>query len=71
MAELKPCPFCGYADISVTVNTRCVKLWCPMCGVRMTRGGKKESYSSIGMCRKYVMPIAIDAWNRRADDGMV
>lgn len=67
MTELKPCPFCGWSHISVTVNASCVKMWCPGCGARMTRGGKKDSYSSIAMCRRYVMPIAVEAWNRRAD----
>ena len=68
MTELKSCPLCGCSDISVVVNTLCVKMWCPRCGVIMTRVGKKDSYSSIGMCRKYIMPVAIDAWNRRTED---
>lgn len=66
--ELKPCPFCGNEEISISVNTVKVTLWCVRCGCRITRGGKKP-YKSIGNCRRFIQPLAVEAWNRRINNG--
>ena len=65
--ELKSCPFCGSERICKSISTTQVKLWCARCGARMTRGGGKQ-YASIGNCKRYVEPIAVEAWNRRVND---
>ena len=65
MAELKPCPFCG--DKSDLIQTTCLNngcvlyhvyhysLRCPTNGIRTENRPTAEE--------------AIDAWNRRAEDG--
>ena len=65
--ELKPCPFCGSERIVKSYNTVQVKIWCEMCGGRITRSNGKQ-YACIANCRRYVEPIAVDAWNKRAND---
>lgn len=65
MAELKPCPFCGGDNIAKFINTVQCKIWCQSCGARITRSNGKQ-YKSIGVCRRYVEPLAAEAWNRRA-----
>lgn len=60
MAELKPCPFCG--SKAKTVMSRDGK-W---------HGVKCGNYGCIGndISPEYELPSrAIEAWNRRADDG--
>jgi hypothetical protein len=64
---LKPCPFCGNDRIGTNANTVKVTIWCERCGARITRGGGKQ-YASIGNCKRYVEPWAVEAWNRRATD---
>lgn len=66
--DLKPCPFCGGDEISISANTVKVTIWCVRCGARITRGGKRMKYASIANCRRYVEPYAVEAWNRRAND---
>lgn len=64
MAELKPCPFCG-GEAAVYWHCRIVKhkaaqthyrCGCKECGLRFPK------YSGTG-------EEAIEAWNRRAEDG--
>ena len=61
MSELKPCPFCGCAQIEVYANPNNAlkhfgieqyKVCCVNCAAQLYRGKKQE---------------AIDAWNRRAE----
>lgn len=62
MAELKPCPFCGSSDChtrrhinNYSEEWRGVK--CCKCGVELAN-------------RNFDIPTdAMDAWNRRTDDG--
>lgn len=67
MTDLKPCPFCGNEKIGKHCNTIKVTIWCERCGARITRGGRKQ-YSSIGICKRYIEPLAVEAWNRRANE---
>ena len=63
MAELKPCPFCGCTPIVMAnqfrhgQTTYLVKCNCIDCAVIPTTYEHSEMYS------------AIEAWNRRAEDG--
>lgn len=65
MAELKPCPFCGGKSVirnnafRVLVNAR-VDIYCKRCGVRTME------YKGIDWDDTHRM--AIEAWNRRAED---
>lgn len=61
--ELKPCPFCGCTRIEVYPNPNNelryygieqYKVSCVNCAAQLYRGEKEE---------------AIEAWNRRADNG--
>ena len=58
MAELKPCPFCGCTDIRVARDTDAIierhRAICFKCSAQMYRGTAEK---------------AIEAWNRRAEDG--
>lgn len=59
MAELKPCPFCGnsaYTHISYKIHSRKVRYVtkCTKCNANMEYRSEKA---------------AIEAWNRRAEDG--
>jgi Lar family restriction alleviation protein len=61
MDELKPCPFCGSDRITIMVrlpfNDEVVGyyVFCSGCGARSALNFSEE--------------IAIEAWNRRAEDG--
>lgn len=54
--ELKPCPFCGSENVSGTqhLNPNNYEIICMNCYARMRRTAKRK---------------AIEAWNRRANDG--
>lgn len=54
MAELKPCPFCGYSNIRLT-NWGLYRCWCPNC--------KAQASDEI------TAKEAKEAWERRADNG--
>ena len=59
MSELKPCPFCGCkAEIKrIPVNTiQRYSVSCMVCDAALDKLFMNEEF-------------AIDAWNRRADDG--
>lgn len=66
--ELKPCKYCGanWRYISTTISY--VEISCACCGATVKEYGKKASYKSIAACKRYVMPKAVTAWNRRAGD---
>ena len=59
MAELKPCPFCGYKGIEILKSENEYLYYpyisqCQMCGASARCGRTKQE--------------AIEAWNRRAVD---
>lgn len=65
MAELKPCPFCGSHNVLLRhydpydgYHGDCGvwEAWCVICEANIERRQEEE---------------AIEAWNRRADDGKV
>ena len=72
MAELKPCPFCG--DKFPTQNQTTVKRYirCNTGNNLLTDNDSYEIACRICGCRTAVwcdMSRAIEAWNRRAEDG--
>ncbi len=62
MDKLRPCPFCG-AEPIVTGQYNMAAEWywcsCPKCHISQTGNGYRSRFE------------AIDAWNRRTDDGPV
>jgi Lar family restriction alleviation protein len=59
--ELKPCPFCGGKSIITKHHNRFCEWWivsCPKCHI-----------SQIGSEYEFSFE-AIEAWNRRANDGV-
>ena len=65
MAELKPCPFCG-GDASLMheekgINKDGSVVMCKACGIKGQWIEKSYRYASDA--------LAIEAWNRRADNG--
>ena len=70
--ELKPCPFCG-GHGRLEIDSRCegfgcnttyVYVTCQNCGAS---GGKADSYF-CGSDETYLKLLAIDSWERRADN---
>jgi Lar family restriction alleviation protein len=66
MAELKPCPFCGgEAELHHKIEPLCIDaysyVYCTKCGVTTEAFPKSFDHSSDEK--------AIEAWNRRAEDG--
>ena len=60
MAELKPCPFCGGEAVVTKHHNRFIDWYlcsCPKCHISQT--GSEYGFRFE----------AIEAWNRRADDG--
>ena len=60
MAELKPCPFCGYKRVAILEDENEYLAYryssqCQKCGASARMGRTKQE--------------AIEAWNRRAEDG--
>lgn len=72
--ELKPCPFCGReAKIKAVIKSYGFTIWCACeCGAR-TEGfcpdtnKEDDTMENIEKCKKR----AIEAWNRRANDGKI
>lgn len=56
MAELKPCPFCGYKQINIIKGKYAWTIHCcnADCGAMVVKSLKKR---------------ATEAWNRRVEDG--
>lgn len=70
MAELNPCQKCGSAETSKTITTYYVEIMCLGCGatMKMYPQGKTRVNDSIANCARYLMPKAVEAWNRRTND---
>ena len=68
MAELKPCPFCGCEDIQVITTTHQCIVCCRDCHANMTKLNLMAS-GSIAETMQDAHPRAIEAWNRRAENG--
>lgn len=72
--ELKPCPFCGSADVRIATGANlswvAVKyrgnirvVCCAECGVN---GGV---FNTLSITEEKAEKAAIESWNRRADNG--
>ena len=57
MTELKPCPFCGGTDLNVKKGK--YMWWVECCNADCRASGGCQHYKKE----------AIEAWNRRAEDG--
>lgn len=68
MAELKPCPYCGSTHTFKIITTEYVHILCDGCGAGVKEYGKTRRYDSVARCSRYVMPKAVEAWNRRVTD---
>ena len=70
MPKLNPCQKCGSHEISKTITLHYIEFMCLGCGtiMKMYPQGKTRVYDSIGNCARYLMPKAIEAWNRRVND---
>ena len=82
MTDLKPCPFCGgkarITQLSVSTDVaytfKSYKIQCPQCGCRINPNEEiivKISYSPRkgAVVDETELNNAIEAWNRRADNG--
>lgn len=68
MEELKPCPFCG-GDAYVAQNYLGQKyVRCPECGATMW-GKDTDDWRIATHGEKKAEKMAVEAWNRRADNG--
>ena len=79
-----PCPFCG-GDPYIDSCDRFIKIGCEPCGyyryfpglvqsdhtTNVVVGTSKQTGKPIEWYEKDAYELAIDAWNRRADDGTV
>ena len=66
--DLKPCQRCGGTKTAKSATTDYVEIMCMGCGATVKQYGKTRRYESIANCIRYVMPKAIEAWNKRAND---
>lgn len=60
--NIKPCPFCGSAAFSYTVNP-------PIPDIHDYGGGYVECSGCTAIISGLTEEQAIEAWNRRAEDG--
>ena len=70
-AELKPCPFCG-GEAEIERTTRCmitaeIRIFCTKCGATVRNWEK--TFWHVGYFD--TEEEAIEAWNRRAEDGTI
>ena len=70
MAELKPCPFCGGTDIRMITSVFDTDIFCAECHGSMTRASFFYK-SCLAEAKESHEKEAIEAWNRRAEDGKV
>lgn len=80
MAELKPCPFCGFKMVLVYNDNRVV---CGQCSVQIKRETKKKAIEAwnrrteneeLKFTREFIHEHGLEfalasAWNRRVSDG--
>ena len=66
--ELKPCPFCGNKEIRKLTTVFDCTIFCDKCHVAIRRDNFIKC-DSIAETLKEAEPEAIEAWNRRAEDG--
>lgn len=67
MSELKPCPFCGCTNITITITFLAfLRVFC--CGARIGSVKDNGAYKTLRMSRAMHERKATDAWNRRADN---
>ena len=67
MDKFKPCPFCGCSEIRMLTTIFDCDIFCKECGASITR----QNYTpcdSLAQSMREAKPIAIEAWNRRADN---
>lgn len=67
---LKPCWVCGCQETYKTVTTEYAEIMCAGCGAsqKMYPQGRTRVYESIANCARYVMPKAIEAWNKEVSN---
>ena len=68
MAELKPCPFCGGNRLKTPNGATIAFIGCRDCGAEICRM-EGEHFSPYDNPEKLPLDYAIEAWNRRAEDG--
>lgn len=66
--ELKPCPFCGCSNIRIAGGVSIAFLHCRNCKAEMCRM-INEDFEFGDEPLKTAEDYAIEAWNRRAEDG--
>jgi ribosomal protein L37AE/L43A len=65
MTELKPCPFCGSADISrILTHSECT-VKCRGCGASIHRGLYCGKYDTLREAEETFGRETNEAWNRR------
>ena len=64
---LKPCPFCGKGNITITTTLSTSSIFCYECGVKIERSimGK---YSCLADAKAELETKVVTAWNRRANE---
>ena len=68
MEGLKPCPFCGCADIRMAITLRHTEIVCRECKASIMRGSLWGKCESIAAAREEFGKEAIEAWNRRVSE---
>lgn len=78
MQELKPCPFCGGANLKIEskhngthywTGTYSVTVRCAKCHARGGTASCKVENCKRGCADEAAKQKAIEAWNRRVSDG--
>ena len=70
MAEIKPCPFCGSKNIRINAyGFGYYSVECLSCGVETERYKNISKYLEGNLSIEKKAKKAIEAWNRRADNG--